>query len=162
MSDPKRTKRITIGNKEALHKFRHTAATCFDTVEATKAQLDAGRTDRLSCVSCGADDTDDRGRALSYQHRDLMGLLTLLLIRRGFSSSILVQASAVYIAFPVPRARAYELRLRSSIGPCSVLFSASQCSIYSAMSCGTGRSAMALASTLASKALTKASRLPYS
>ena len=41
MSGPRRTKRIATGEKEALHKLRHTAATRFDTVKATKAQQKA-------------------------------------------------------------------------------------------------------------------------
>jgi len=41
MSGPRRTKRIPTGDKEALHKLRHTAATRFDTVKATKAQQKA-------------------------------------------------------------------------------------------------------------------------
>ena len=41
MSGPKRTKRIPTSDKEALHKLRHTAATRFDTVKATKAQQKA-------------------------------------------------------------------------------------------------------------------------
>jgi integrase len=41
MSGPRRTKRIATGDKEALHKLRHTAATRFDTVKATKAQQKA-------------------------------------------------------------------------------------------------------------------------
>lgn len=37
-SGPNRTRRIPTGEKETLHKMRHTAATRFDTVRATKAQ----------------------------------------------------------------------------------------------------------------------------
>lgn len=41
LSGPKRTKRIATDDKEAFHKLRHTAATRFDTVKATKAQQKA-------------------------------------------------------------------------------------------------------------------------